>query len=123
MKRLRKVTHAVLVWTTCSLLFVDPVAACRLLGHRCCCPCPPPACCEIESTKEATPSSPAADMPPGATTGAGELPEAAIAVEPPAAHSTRPLATESPAPQAGTAAGGVIAAPPSIPPNAPTRPQ
>jgi hypothetical protein len=45
MKRLRKIAHLAMVWTSVCLVLVDPAAACRLRNRRCCCcECPPVAC-------------------------------------------------------------------------------
>jgi hypothetical protein len=66
MKRLRKIAHLALVWTSVCLLLVDPAAACRLRNRRrCCCECPPVAC-DAPMADEAGPSQSAplaADAP------------------------------------------------------------
>lgn len=45
MKRLRKVIHLALVWTSICLMSADPAAACRLLANRRCCTCCCPTTC------------------------------------------------------------------------------
>lgn len=78
MKRLRKLIHVALVWTSICLLTADPAAACRLLANRrccctCCCPTAPTSCDEKSPTQApaaATPSSEASpsDQPRTTTT-------------------------------------------------------
>src|SRR5882724_675011 len=97
MKRLRKITHVVLVWISICLLLVDPAAACRFLANRrCCCPCPAPSCCATAAPAplkalETLPS----DAPPGATMDAGQLQAAPLAAPSPSVGPTHPVATES----------------------------
>ena len=105
MKRLRKVTQWVLVWISVGLLSVDPASACRLLANRrCCCCCPARrstvrrwivAAKRTAASQEASPS----DVPPGARTDAGQLPEAPVAAPSPSVGPTRPIATEAAEPR------------------------
>lgn len=73
MKRLRKLVHVLLVWTSVCLMTADPAAACRLLGRRCCsccCTVAPVDCGDSDKDKSAPPEgepSPS-DQPRSATT-------------------------------------------------------
>jgi hypothetical protein len=113
MKRLRKALHVALVWITVLLLFVDPAAACRLMGRRCCRCCCAPASCEVDMPAMQV-EVPPSGVPPLVAGEAGQLPTAPLAGPSPAVDQTMPVERES--------AQGVKSGQASITPTAPASP-
>jgi hypothetical protein len=108
MKRLQKIIHVSLVWTSVCLMSADPASACRLLANRrccCCCCCPAVAECNEKSPPPAAEPSPS-DLP-RPTASHGDLPPALSNNAPPVLPSVdvTPPATNAGEPSRTPAAG------------------
>src|SRR4051794_34766985 len=113
MKRLRKALHVALVWTTVSLLFVDPAAACRLMCRRCCrCCCSASASCQAGVPELQTEASPY-EVPPLASDG-GQFFNAPLANPSPSVSQVTPVERE-PAPTTTFGEATVTPAAPTSP--------
>lgn len=141
MKRLRKLIHVTLIWTSICLMSADPAAACRLLANRrCCCSCScpatPPPCDEksppqMPATETPAPEASPSDQPrttsttnatrPTNTTSTPDLPSGLpVTLSPvsptlPLTPTTNVIREPSPARSSTAPIGGTIAMPDSQP--------